>query len=664
MIPENPANQNFESEHLHPGEQQPLPIDPSNNLERVPRLVDPTLPLSESDHLVSQHSSIRTRLTAINGNDWKSPNDKLAAFLNYFAEERESFAKNDLSSLLGYLAALPMQSLGEISEESKGSIFQAVSKVAEELDLEETAKFLNLARMLKYEDSYIQHSRTKCFENIDSLSETRALITCQSILSSEVSENEKSKVISWLNSKLSSLANGQLLQAMDIVSASKLSSDEFVGSAISRLQELRNDLLSKDFHRGLATLVNIKSASLESKDRLAHIIFESRTEYRSEMFISIASKLVVSGYHNPEFVRVVVENSLGRTDSLSGKECFQLVKMFETAKWRHPGYLSEIGNRLSDVAFHTDPNLLAEVAVSFAKLDIRMPRLMSSVAALSPVKLSHLSANKLKSLLGACAAENIIPVNLLSFIDQELPKKDLAERYLASSMWSYSVLNEPCPHIVSKMREIGPDLIKKDFFDCSDAALVMRSAVVLDQEFGKEFWQNFRQHKQAMPAHGVGLFPSTKLDQEIGDLKGPALYSLYHSLVSLKLEVPEWLSQRARSMERYEEYKAPKINSFESSVRRELDRIGIRAESQKWFEGYYIDFVVEHDGRKIALECDGFKYHSAGMQAQARLNGKSIMKEEFLKARGFEVVRIPSRAWLQVSDKKEFLHQILKLDRN
>jgi very-short-patch-repair endonuclease len=623
-----------------------------------------TFAVSESDLFTNGTGTVSTRLIAIGGLDWQSAEEKVSALLNCFELEREQFTKNDLGLLLGYLAASPLPTEDVRIKEASKSIFDAVSNISKDLDPEETVKFINLARILKYEDPFIQESRSRCFENIHQLPENRAFILCKCILSSRSPEEDKSKVVSWFTSQLPQFSETSCMQTMEVVAASKLPAGEFAEKMISRMQDFKDTLSRRDFIKGLANLAHIKDVSRQSQHRLSQMIYDSRLEYRPDLFISAACKLVLNGYSNPEFVRAVAEHSLNRGDCLSGKECAQLVKMFDVTQWRHPGYLNELGNRMSDMAFHTDPHLLVEVAVSFAKLDIRIPRLMSSLSTLSPTKLGVLSANKLKAVLGACAAENIIPINLLSFIDEELPKKEKAERYLASSMWSYSLLNEPCPNILSKMREVYPELVKTGFFNCGDAALVMRASVVLDPELGREFWQSFYKSKSEQPVNIEGLAPSNQLDQEISKLKGPPMFSLYHSLVSLKLEVPEELKRKALSMERYQEYAVPRMNPFEFAVGRELDRIGVKAEAQKWFEGYYIDFLLDHGGRKIALECDGFKYHSAGMQAQSRLNGKSIMKEEFLKARGFEVIRIPSREWAQNPDRQSYLSHLLNSDLN
>ncbi len=98
-------------------------------------------------------------------------------------------------------------------------------------------------------------------------------------------------------------------------------------------------------------------------------------------------------------------------------------------------------------------------------------------------------------------------------------------------------------------------------------------------------------------------------------------------------------------------------SEFERQVLRKLTAAGYRVISQKEVGYYRIDFVVESGGRRLAVECDGDRYHpieklAADMERQAVLER---LGWKFVRVRGSEFFRDPDRAMAPVFARLEAL---------
>ncbi|MEI6846804.1 MAG: AAA domain-containing protein [Chlorobiaceae bacterium] len=99
-------------------------------------------------------------------------------------------------------------------------------------------------------------------------------------------------------------------------------------------------------------------------------------------------------------------------------------------------------------------------------------------------------------------------------------------------------------------------------------------------------------------------------------------------------------------------------SDFERQVLKRLTNAGYRVKSQ-WQVGYYrIDLVVEGGGKRLAIECDGDRYHpiekiSDDMERQAIL--ERVGKWQFIRIRGSAFYRSPDEAMKHVFDRLEAL---------
>jgi very-short-patch-repair endonuclease len=75
--------------------------------------------------------------------------------------------------------------------------------------------------------------------------------------------------------------------------------------------------------------------------------------------------------------------------------------------------------------------------------------------------------------------------------------------------------------------------------------------------------------------------------------------------------------------------------------------------------GYFIDLVVELDGKKYAIECDGSLFHQRGGRHSNVLLGNSEIKSRVIQNEGFEIIRIADEEWNNLSDKGRTLRKLL-----
>lgn len=103
-----------------------------------------------------------------------------------------------------------------------------------------------------------------------------------------------------------------------------------------------------------------------------------------------------------------------------------------------------------------------------------------------------------------------------------------------------------------------------------------------------------------------------------------------------------------------EDVKAKAESPFEEAVGKSLVAAGYHI-TQQWEVGAYrIDMVVQHSGKKIAVECDGEQYHSGEEKVRADMERQTILERmgwRFIRIRGSEYYRDPDAAMSRVIDE-------------
>ncbi len=110
-------------------------------------------------------------------------------------------------------------------------------------------------------------------------------------------------------------------------------------------------------------------------------------------------------------------------------------------------------------------------------------------------------------------------------------------------------------------------------------------------------------------------------------------------------------------------YKHFSPSSFENSVgaalRGALSSTQQPIEFGKIFAGVATDWVVEFDGRKVVVECDGTDYHSTRGPDAGRRLGKDILQDRIFARFGYEAAHIDFSEWDEERDRVTFLREKL-----
>jgi very-short-patch-repair endonuclease len=125
----------------------------------------------------------------------------------------------------------------------------------------------------------------------------------------------------------------------------------------------------------------------------------------------------------------------------------------------------------------------------------------------------------------------------------------------------------------------------------------------------------------------------------------------------LRRQLIEHAQDPSRLMRALEEKENRTQSAFEREVMKRLLAAGYRVAPQWRVGAFRIDLVVEGDGRRLAIECDGDRYHPLEKLPED-MDRQSILERMgwiFTRIRGTEFLRNPDRAMKQVFERLQLL---------
>jgi very-short-patch-repair endonuclease len=125
----------------------------------------------------------------------------------------------------------------------------------------------------------------------------------------------------------------------------------------------------------------------------------------------------------------------------------------------------------------------------------------------------------------------------------------------------------------------------------------------------------------------------------------------------LRRQLIEHAQDPARLMRALEEKENRAQSEFEREVMKRLLAAGYSVAPQWRVGAFRIDLVVEGEGRRLAIECDGDRYHQLE-KIPEDMDRQSVLERMgwiFTRIRGTEFLRNPDRAMKQVFEKLELL---------
>jgi very-short-patch-repair endonuclease len=125
----------------------------------------------------------------------------------------------------------------------------------------------------------------------------------------------------------------------------------------------------------------------------------------------------------------------------------------------------------------------------------------------------------------------------------------------------------------------------------------------------------------------------------------------------LRRQLIEHAQDPSRLMRALEEKEKRTQSAFEREVMKRLIAAGYRVAPHWRVGAFRIDLVVEGDGRRLAIECDGDRYHPLEKLPED-MDRQSVLERMgwiFTRIRGTEFFRNPDRAMKPVFEKLQLL---------
>jgi very-short-patch-repair endonuclease len=125
----------------------------------------------------------------------------------------------------------------------------------------------------------------------------------------------------------------------------------------------------------------------------------------------------------------------------------------------------------------------------------------------------------------------------------------------------------------------------------------------------------------------------------------------------LRRQLIEHAQDPSRLMSALDEKEQRMQSAFEREVMKRLSAAGYRVAPQWRVGAFRIDLVVEGDGRRLAIECDGDRYHPLEKLPED-MDRQSVLERMgwiFTRIRGTEFLRNPDRAMKPVFEKLQML---------
>ena len=119
-----------------------------------------------------------------------------------------------------------------------------------------------------------------------------------------------------------------------------------------------------------------------------------------------------------------------------------------------------------------------------------------------------------------------------------------------------------------------------------------------------------------------------------------------------------WESLIAEALAHAKTFK-PHAGQFETSVKQALRRLGHTPNSQVVVEGYHLDFVLEEEAGKLAVECDGARFHCLNWDPERGPTGRDIMRDAILQSLSYRVVHVYDTVWWNATDRLGLLRKLV-----
>lgn len=231
------------------------------------------------------------------------------------------------------------------------------------------------------------------------------------------------------------------------------------------------------------------------------------------------------------------------------------------------------------------------------------------------------------------------------------------EEYQDKTFGVISLLGNEQARLISEMllKEIGAKTMDDHNIICGDASQFQgdeRDVIFLSMVDSNEGEGPLRKR-------GEGIESSTKKRYNVATSRARDQLWLVHSLDmsndlkegDIRRNLLEYVKNPSAYALASESVEALSDSPFEEEVAKKLLARNYKIEQQHKVGAYSIDMVILQDGRKIAIECDGERWHSGEEKVREDMERQTILERlgwEFIRIRGSEYYRNPEAAMERV----------------
>lgn len=568
------------------------------------------------------------------------------------------------------------------------AIFNSLEKFEHDFSIEDCRTLLYIAQHLRFKSPMTERLQDRLIEGISPNDIESARRDFRDLVqSNSLSDSQKQRILEKFTPVIYEMPKFSLLKTLANDHLARLGSVDLLRALAGRVSSLVDDMTDSNLTyalnnlRGQAKHLNILNHDYRTselpRDRKKQNFKDQflLPEWQQEKLVAEVEKrldllvtkpavagdhgwknillmtkaLVELGEHRPNLVKKLCHRFAESYQDFTAQEGLLLLSLIDTKADVRASDMERIVNNLDRTVENTEFSTLLAVSSQLVRLHLNSKKFFEGISKLPNNRLDEMSPGEAVGLLRSQAKLNEVNLKLLENLDRIISTRNQDVTNLGKSLAWFAQLRVVPPQLLNCASGSIISRLSDPSFESFQIASILRSLTVLDTQAAKEFWSSY----QATELSYNGMEKPRLLD-DIQSLNSINLCSIYHSLVVLDLEVPREMSERIRRLKHHDDFGVPELNNLEKSIGSRLRYLQIPARPQVWFEGLYLDFLIESRDLKIALECDGRSYHVA----DGKLNGSTWLHTQFLEKRGFIVVRLDSSDWLRADEAGK--HKILK----
>jgi hypothetical protein len=303
---------------------------------------------------------------------------------------------------------------------------------------------------------------------------------------------------------------------------------------------------------------------------------------------------------------------------------------------------SALSHRAQNIIGDFKAQEVSNTAWAYARLNVSDTDLFSALSRRAQNIIGDFKAQEVSNTAWAYATLNVCDTDLFSALSRRAQSiiGDFKAQEVSNAAWAYATLN----------------VCDTDLF----SALSRRAQSIIGdfkaQEVSNAAW--------ALAVHVPELVSSVvsaeHLERE--DYCDIQWLQLYQALIAAEI-VPTDADRYERYRRIVASYERSDPSRFENSIgaalQKALSSTEYSIEFGRIFAGVVTDWVVEFDGRKVVVECDGTDYHTTRGPDAGRRLGKDILQDRIFARFGYEAIHIDSGEWGQAPDGVALLRERL-----